>query len=86
MIGHYLCWGFFIVPQADGDFTTVHQSFEIFGKGTIHVEGNESSRVTVRAIDAVSGDFELEEGGMLTAVPKPKLGPFAFRGTFVFDD
>ena len=83
VIGHYLCRGYFIVPQADGDFTTVHQSFEIDGVGTIHVEGNESDVLTLRAIDGASGDFEVEEDAVLISDPMPDLGTFAFRGTFV---
>ncbi len=86
VIGHYLCRGYFIVPQADGDFTTVHQSFEIDGVGTIHVEGNESTNSIVRAIDGVSGDFELEEGGTLLAEPMGALGVFVIKATFRFDD
>ena len=84
LIGHYLCRGFFIAVQADGDFTFVHQSFEIHGRGTIEVEGNESPNVTVRAIDGATGDFEGE--GTLTAEPMPTASnPFIFRGTFDFD-
>ena len=83
VIGRYLCRGYFIVPQADGDFTTVHQSFEIDGVGTIHVEGNESDVLTLRAIDGASGDFEVEEDAVLISDPMPDLGTFAFRGTFV---
>ena len=86
VIGHYLCRGYFIVPQADGDFTYVHQSFEFPGIGTIHVEGNESSNLTVRAIDGATGDFEGVESGVLISDPMPDLGTFAFRGTFVLDD
>ncbi len=83
VIGRYLCWGYFIVPQADGDFTTVHQSFEIDGVGTIHVEGNESDVLTLRAIDGASGDFEVKKkDAVLIADPMPKLGPLAFRATF----
>ncbi len=83
VIGHYLCRGFFIVPQADGDFTTVHQSFEFDGVGTIHVEGNESDVLTLRAIDGASGDFEVKKkDAVLIADPMPKLGPLAFRATF----
>ena len=86
LIGHYLCRGFFITPQADGDFTYVTQSFEIFNRGSIHVEGNESPFLTFRAITGVTGNFEAEEGAVLIADPKPGLGVFAFRATFVFDD
>ncbi len=83
VIGHYLCRGFFIVPQADVDFTFIHQSFEIDGRGTIHVEGNESSVSTVRAIDGASGDFEADEDAVLIADPMPGLGTYAFQATFV---
>ena len=83
VIGRYLCRGYFIVLQADGDNTTVHQSFEIDGEGTIHVEGNESDVLTVRAVDGASGDFEVEEDAVLIADPMPDLGPLAFRATFV---
>ncbi len=86
VIGHYLCRGYFIVPQADGDFTFVHQSFEITGIGTIHVEGNESDVLTVRAIDGASGDFEVEEDAVLIADPRPDPGEAAFQGTFLLDD
>ncbi len=85
VIGHYLCRGFFIVLQDDGDFTFVHQSFEIAGIGTIHVEGNESDVLSVRAIVGASGDFEVDEDAMFIADPRPDLGPFAFRGTFKLD-
>ncbi|MEE9218816.1 MAG: hypothetical protein V3U98_07080, partial [Acidobacteriota bacterium] len=44
-VGTFLCRGFFIIPQDDGDFTFVHQSYEIDGLGTIHVEGNEPGAV-----------------------------------------
>ena len=83
VIGHYLCRGFFIVLQDDGDFTFVHQSFEIAGRGTIHVEGNESDVLTVRAIDGASGDFKVKKDAVLIADPMPDLGLFAIRGTFV---
>ena len=82
VIGRYLCWGYFIVPQADGDFTTVHQSFEIAGE-TIHVEGNESDVLTVRAIDGASGGFRVRNDAVLISDPMPDLGTFAFRATFV---
>ena len=84
MIGHYLCRGYLIVLQADRDFTVVHQSFEFDrGTGTIHVEGNESSLLTVRAIDGASGDFKVKKDAVLIADPRPDLGVFAFQGTFV---
>ena len=83
VIGRYLCRGFFIVPQADGDVTTVHQSFEIAGEGTIHVEGNESDVLTVRAIVGASGGFRVRKDAILIADPMPDLGPLAFRATFV---
>lgn len=83
VIGRYLCWGYFIVPQADGDITTVHQSFEIDGEGTIHVEGNESDVLTFRAIDGASGGFSVRNNAVLIADPMPDLGPNAFRATFV---
>ncbi len=82
VIGHFLCRGYFIAVQADGDLTYVHQSFEFPGMGTIHVEGNESSVLTVLAIDGASG-FEVEEDAVLIADPRPDLGLFAFQGTFV---
>ena len=82
VIGRYLCRGFFIVPQADGDVTTVHQSFEIAGEGTIHVEGNESDVLTVRAIVGASGGFRVRKDAILIADPMPDLGPLAFRATF----
>ena len=92
-IGRYLCRGWFIAdpisempPFFDGEFTFVHQSFEIFDRGTIHVEGNESTNSIVRAIDGVSGDFELEEGGTLLAEPMGVLGVFVIKATFRFDD
>ncbi len=83
VIGRYLCRGFFIVPQADGDVTTVHQSFEIDGEGTIHVEGNETDVLTVRAIVGASGGFRVIKNAILIADPMPDLGPLAFRATFV---
>ena len=83
VIGRYLCRGFFIVPQADGDVTTVHQSFEIAGEGTIHVEGNETDVLTVRAIVGASGGFRVRKDAILIADPMPDLGPLAFRATFV---
>lgn len=83
VIGRYLCRGFFIVPQADGDVTTVHQSFEIDGEGTIHVEGNETDVLTVRAIVGASGGFRVRKDAILIADPMPDLGPLAFRATFV---
>lgn len=82
VIGRYLCRGFFIVPQADGDITTVHQSFEIDGEGTIHVEGNETDVLTVRAIVGASGGFRVRKDAFLIADPMPDLGPLAFRATF----
>ncbi len=92
-IGRYLCRGWFIAdpisempPFFDGEFTFVHQSFEIFDRGTIHVEGNESTNSIVRAIDGVSGDFELEEGGTLLAEPMGALGVFVIKATFRLDD
>ena len=83
VIGRYLCRGFFIVPQPDGDITTVHQSFEIDGVGTIHVEGNESDVLTLRAIVGASGNFKVKKHAVLIADPMPDLGPLAFRATFV---
>ena len=83
VIGRYLCRGFFIVPQADGDVTTVHQSFEIDGEGTIHVEGNETDVLTDRAIVGASGGFRVRKNAILIADPMPDLGPLAFRATFV---
>ncbi len=83
VIGRYLCRGYFIVLQADGDFSFVAQSFEITGIGTIHVAGNESDVLTVRAVDGASGDFEVEEDAVLIADPRPDLGVFAFQGTFL---
>ncbi len=73
--------GFSIVLQADGDFTTVHQSFEIDGVGTIHVEGNESDVLTLRVIDRASGDFQVKKEALLIADPMLKLGTFAFQAT-----
>ena len=83
VIGRYLCRGFFIVPQADGDTTTVHQSFEIAGDGTIHVEGNEADVLRVRAIVGASGGFRVRKDAILVADPMPDLGPLEFRATFV---
>ena len=62
-IGTFLCRGFFITPQDDGDFSFVHQSFEIDGMGTIHVEGNEPGAVPgiegfSRAVVGATGNFE----------------------------
>lgn len=85
VIGKYLCRGWFLTPQTNDDATFVHQSFEIFGKGTIHVEGNESPFPRTRAIVAVIGDFKKNEGGTLLAIPMPdELGPLAFTATFRF--
>ena len=81
VIGHYLCRGFFSVPQAHGDFTTVHQSFEIDGMGTTHVEGDESDVLTLRVIERASGDFEVKKEAVLIADPMFKLGTFAFQAT-----
>ncbi len=97
VLGHYLCRGFFIVAQADGDFTYVHQSFEFArlagptvtplpGIGTIHVQGNESIILTVRSVDGGTGDFEGVKSGVLMADPAEELGAFAFRATFLLDD
>ena len=83
VIGHYLCRGYFIVLQADGDFTFVHQSFEFTGIGTIHVEGNESGVVMLRAIVGASGDIRVRKDAVLIAEPRPDLGDFAFQGTFL---
>ena len=83
VIGRYLCRGYFIVPQADGDITTVHQSFEIDGVGTIHVEGNESDGLTLRVIDRASGDFEVKKEAVLIADPMLEVDTFAFQATFV---
>ncbi len=83
VIGRYLCRGYFIVPQADGDITTVHLSFEIDGEGTIHVEGNETDVSTVLAIVGASGGFRVRNDAVLFADPMPDLGPLAFRATFV---
>ena len=84
VIGHFLCRGFFIVPQGDGDSTFVHQSFEIDGKGTIHIEGNEPGAVhgvgdLSRAIVGATGKFK----GSGEAVIRPLAGG-AFRATFRF--
>ena len=83
VIGRYLCRGYFIVPQADGDVTTVHQSFEIDGEGTIHVEGNESDVSTVRAIVGASGGFSVRNNAVLIADPMGDPALLAFRATFV---
>ena len=83
VIGRYLCRGYFIVPQADGDVTTVHQSFEIDGEGTIHVEGNETDVLTVRAIVGASGGFRVRNNAVLIADPMGDPALLAFRATFV---
>ncbi len=90
-VGHFVCRGFFIAPQADGDVTIVHQSFEINGRGTIHIEGNEDGAVPGvvgfhRAIVGATGDFK--GSGEATVVPMPGLGggAFSFRITFNFRD
>ena len=83
VIGRYLCRGYFIVPQEDGDVTTVHQSFEIDGEGTIHVEGNESDVLTVRAIVGASGGFRVIKNAVLIADPMGDPALLAFRATFV---
>ena len=85
LIGRFLCRGFFIVPQADGDFTFVHQSYEIDGRGTIHVEGNEPGFVQGidgqrRAIVGATGDFPSRNG---EAEIEGSAGQF--RITFTFD-
>jgi len=43
--GRFLCRGYFIAPEQDGDVTFVHQSFELNNRGTIHIEGNEPGNV-----------------------------------------
>ena len=82
-IGTYLCRGWFIVPQADGDATYVSQSFEIDGKGTIFVQGFEGSGVR-RAIVGATGSFP--SSGQAKILPHPtSANPIAFRIVFRFD-
>ena len=92
-IGRYLCRGWFIADPSTnmppffagvGEFTFVHQSFEIFGRGTIHVEGNESSDSIVRAIVGTNGDFKFKGKGTLLAEPMGDVGLFVVKATFRF--
>ena len=94
-LGTYLCRGFFIVVQADGDFTVVHQSFEIESRGTIHVEGNENGAVPgvigfSRAIVGATGEFKGSGEASIEPMPNDPdvdpANPFMFRATFNFRD
>ena len=83
-IGTFICRGFFIIPQADGDITYVSQSFEIDGKGTIYVQGNEPGATAGkdgfrRAIVGATGRFP----GSGQAIVEPL--PTGDRVTFRFD-
>ncbi len=85
-IGTFLCRGFFITPQDDGDFSFVHQSFEIDGMGTIHVEGNEPGAVPgiegfSRAVVGATGSFE--GAAAQAAVVNTETG---FLITFIFEE
>lgn len=82
-IGIYLCRGWFIRPHADGHFTYVSQSFEIDGKGTIFVQGNERVEGGRRAIVGATGDFRGVGQAIIEAHPNPP-NPISFRVTFIF--
>lgn len=89
-IGHFLCRGFWIAVQGDGDFTFVSQSFEIDGRGTIHIQGNEPGGVPgvsglSRAIIGATGDFKGSGEANVEPLPIPS-NPFIFRITFNFGD
>ena len=85
-IGDFICRGFFITLQPnDGDGTSVTQSYEIDGRGTIFVAGNEPGFVPGvsgirRAIIGATGDFN--GSGEATIEPIPT----GFRITFNFRD
>ena len=83
MIGTYLCRGWFVVPQADGEATYVSQSFEIEGKGTIFVQGFEGAGAN-RAIVGATGSFQ--GFGQAKILPHPtSTNPIAFRIVFHFN-
>ena len=83
------------MPQADGDFTFVHQSYEIESRGTIHVEGNEPGGVPgvsgfSRAIVGATGEFKGSGEASIEPMPNDPdvdpANPFMFRATFNFRD
>ena len=74
-IGDFVCRGWFIT-QADGDVTSVTQSFEIDGRGAIYVVGNEDGKVPgvsgfSRAIVGATGDFAEDFEGSGEAIIEP---------------
>ena len=88
-IGDFVCRGWFIT-QADGDVTSVNQSFEIDGRGAIYVVGNEDGAVSLvdgfsRAIVGATGDFKGSGEAIIEPMPTG-ANPFIFRITFNFRD
>ncbi len=88
-IGDYVCRGWFIT-QADGDFTSVNQSFEIDGRGAIYIVGNEDGKVPgvsgfSRAIVGATGDFK-GSGEAIIVPTGTGANPFTFTATFNFRD
>jgi hypothetical protein len=85
-IGRFWCRGFFIAPEEDGDITIVHQSFEVNGAGTIHIEGTEPGNVpgvdgARRAIVGGTARFATARGEAVIE-PLPPEGGLNFRITF----
>ncbi len=80
-VGTFLCRGWFIIPQADGAGTYVSQSYEINGKGTIYVQGNEGE--TRFAVVGATGSFPSSGQAEILPHPDPTL-PIAFRIKFHF--
>lgn len=84
-IGTFICRGFFIIPQDDGDITYVSQSFEIDGKGTIYVQGNEPGATAGmdgfrRAIVGATGWFPSSGQAIVEPLPTGDRVTFRFDG------
>ena len=82
----YLCRGWFIAVQEDGDVTYVTQSFEFEGRGSIQVVGNEGGGVLGRSdfsrvIAGGAGEF----AGISGEAPIVPLSTGGFRITFIFE-
>ncbi len=85
-IGTFLCRGFYIIPQDDGDFAFVHNFFEIDGMGTIHVEGSEPG--SVPGIEGFSRTVVGATGSFVGVAPEAavELTDTGFLMTFFFEE
>lgn len=87
-MGTFICRGWFIRAQADGDAGYVSQVFEFDGRGSIFVQGTEPGGIPgvagfARAITGATGEFPAFGTALIEPMPADD-NPLIFRATFVF--